>query len=221
MEIHGDLGRTLAIGEHLALYSSFHVVSPTLPALHVPVTLRVCPSLPMPPLTPPPSSLISTPSSLSSPVTALVTAMARKPPVSSFVGTAHPPVTPKHRTYPLVPCAHDFVASGVSNEPTKSSISAAVPHATTTESLPYISSVSSSIDAKICRNVHQHHCYLSNIRMQDFDQPKNRSEPNIVVVTQSSNLVISQPCAAMFSTPVQPKYRNGQMRESPALMYCD
>src|SRR5882762_4524378 len=103
----------------------------------------------MPPLTPPPSLPISTPSLSSSPVTTFVTAMAHKPPVSSFIGAVHPPIMPKHCTYPSVPCTHDFVASRVSNELMKLSVPAAVLHVATTESLLYISPVSSSIHAKL------------------------------------------------------------------------
>ena len=89
-------------------------------------------------------------------------AMARKPPISSFVGAAHPFVVPKHHTYLLVPYACNFVASRVSNEPMKLSIPAAVPHIMTMESLPYISPISSSIHTKLDRHIRQHRCYPPN-----------------------------------------------------------
>src|SRR5882762_9352975 len=101
--------------------------------------------------------------------------------------------------YPPVPRARDSEASRISNELMKLPVPAAVPHVATTESSRYISPFSSSIDAKLNRNVTQHRRYPSNVCAQDFVQSKSCSEPNIAVVTQTSNFTVPQPCTATFT----------------------
>src|SRR5882762_639936 len=173
------------------------------------------------PLTPLPALPISAPLLSSSRVTTFITTMAHKPPVSSFIGAAHPPVMPKHRMYPSVPCAHDFIASRVSNEPMKSSVPAAVLHVATTESLLYISPVSSSIHAKLDRNIRLHRRYPSNVCAQDFVQLKGRSKPSIIVTPQTSSLIVPQPCAATFVTPACSDSANECVLASPTPTYCN
>src|SRR5882762_3655659 len=173
------------------------------------------------PLTPLPALPISAPLLSSSRVTTFITTMAHKPPVSSFIGAAHPPVMPKHRMYLSVPCAHDFIASRVSNEPMKSSVPAAVLHVATTESLLYISPVSRSIHAKLDINIRWHRRYPSNVCAQDFVQPKGRSKPSIVVTPQTSSLVISQPHTTTFTTPVCSDSANERVLASPTSTYRD
>src|SRR5882762_1987642 len=108
--------------------------------------------------------------------------------------------------YPSVSHLHKFIASKVINKPTESSVPTAVLHITTTDLSPCILPISSPIDAKHCRNVHQHHCYQSNACAQDFVQLIDLSEPNIIVAPWTDNLVIPQPCTAVFVTLVHSKH---------------
>jgi len=90
-----------------------------------------------------------------------------------------------------------------------------------TELCEYISPVSSSIHAKLDRNIRQHRRYPSSIRTQDFVQPTGRSKPNIATMTRISNFVIPQPCTATFATPAHSDNVKEHTTESPASTYRD
>ena len=127
--------------------------------------------------------------------------------------------------YPLVLHLHKFIASKVINKLTESSVPTAVLHITTTDSSTCILPISSPIDAKHCRNVRQHRLYQSSPRAQDFVQPIDLSEPNIIVAPQTDNLVVPQPCAAVFVTLVHSKHENEHASVLPesthrAQMFC-
>ena len=83
---------------------------------------------------------------------------------------------PEHRMHPLVPPTHDSEASRISNELMKLPIPTAVLHVATTESSRYISPVSSSIDAKLDRNVPQHRIYPSVPRARDSEASRVSNE---------------------------------------------
>src|SRR5882762_1143594 len=121
-------------------------------------------------------------------------------PVSSSINTKLDRNVSKHCMYPSVPRTHDSLASRVSHKLMKLPIPAAVPHVATTESSWYISPILSSINTKLNRNIPQHRRYLSNVCTQDFVQLKSCSEPNVTVMTWTSNFAIPQPCTATFMT---------------------
>ena len=89
------------------------------------------------------------------------------------------------------------------------------------DSLPYISPISSLIDAKPRRYIRPHRCYPSNPRVRDLVQPKGRSEPNVAVMPQTSNFIVPQPCAAIPATPAHGDNAYEHATASPASTYRD
>jgi len=120
-------------------------------------------------------------------------------PVSSSIDAKLDRNVPEHRMYRSVPRARDSSASRVSNELIKLPVPAAVLHVATTESSRYISPVSSSIDAKLHRNVPEHRMYRSVPRAGDSSSSRVSNElmklpvPTAVlhVVTTESSQYIS------------------------------
>ena len=135
-----------------------------------------------------------------------VAPVVRTPLVSSPIGATRPHVVPRHSTHPSVSRANGFEASKVVEEPAESSVPAVASHSATSDSSPYISPISSPIDAEPCRYVRQYRGYQSNPRAKGFVQPLCRRESNViapVATSRANSRIAPQPYAAVYTPPAR------------------